>query len=464
MKNTVGPVLDEKLKTVEELLTNLEDAYKELRKQRSTSSIQGYGAKIRDLENSLFNTIFDIKVLDPAMGSGHFLVHTVDFISDRIVSFLAKFPENPVIKKIAELKKEIIEEIKRQGLRIDDSKLTEVNLIKRMVMKRCIYGVDLNDMAVELAKLSLWLDSFTLGAPLSFLDHHLKCGNSLIGTSIEEMEKALTGHLFAINLEPLKRAIRDMIFVSDLPDATLAQVRQSYEKYGEANNGLEGYKVLLNMLITEHFGIPEAKKLLVSDFDRIDLNRLWDSIKLLPGNDQKLIEQVRMISDEKRFFHWEIEFPEVFYQKASEFGQKIDKKENPGFDCVIGNPPYGLVNEKSYIKAKFIFTAQNYDMYAAFIERATSLLKRTGLHSFIVPISWQTGILFESLRGILIEQYSFNKVINLPFDVFPDAYIDTGVYVLQKDPTKKTIAKVLSYEFPKYSKNRYIGFYRLFEH
>ncbi len=151
-----------------------------------------------------------------------------------------------------------------------------------MVMKRSIYGVDLNDMAVELAKLSLWLDSFTLGAPLSFLDHHLKCGNSLIGTNIDGIEKALAGQLFAINLEPLKRAIRDMIFVSDLPDATLAQVRESYEKFGEANKGLEGYRILLDMLIAEYFGIPEAKKLLVSDFDRIDLNRLWESIRSLP--------------------------------------------------------------------------------------------------------------------------------------------------------------------------------------
>jgi hypothetical protein len=128
-------------------------------------------------------------------------------------------------------------------------------------MKRCIYGVDLN-VAVELAKLSLWLDSFTLGAPLSFLDHHMKSGNSLIGTNIEELEKALTGHLFAINLEPLKRAIRDMIFVSDLPDATVEQVRESYKKFSEANKGLEGYRILLDMLVAEHFGVSNAKKCL----------------------------------------------------------------------------------------------------------------------------------------------------------------------------------------------------------
>ncbi len=452
VKNTVGSVLDEKLKAAERLLSELEDANKALTKQKSTTGIQAYRAKIRELEDLIFNTIFDIKVLDPAMGSGHFLVHTVDFISDRIIAFLANYPENPVLKKIAELKKEILKEINRQGVKIDESKLTEVNLIKRMVMKRCIYGVDLNDMAVELAKLSLWLDSFTLGAPLSFLDHHLKCGNSLIGTNIEELEKALTGHLFAINLEPLKRAIRDMIFVSDLPDATVEQVRESYRKFGEANKGLEGYRILLDMLISDYFGVPEAKEMLVLDAEKIDLNKLHDSIAALPEKDRKIIEQTKAIADERRFFHWEVEFPEVFYEKASEFGQKIDKKANPGFDCVIGNPPYGLATEKNYIKNRFDATSKNYDVYCAFIEQAQCLLKNLGLHSYIVPVSWQTGSLFESLRTLLLEKCEFKMVINLPYDVFEDAYIDTGIFVVQKQPNDKTEQTVSIYEYPKYSK------------
>jgi Eco57I restriction-modification methylase len=312
VKNTVGPVLKEKLKQSESLLSELDETGRALHRQKTTSSIQGYRTKLFELENRIFDTLFDVKVLDPAMGSGHFLVHTVDYISDGIVAFLADYPENPVLKKIAEMKAAILAEVERQGVRIDESRLTEVNLIKRMVMKRCIYGVDLNEMAVELAKLSLWLDSFTLGAPLSFLDHHLKCGNSLVGTNIEEVEKALSGHLFAVNLEPLKRTIRDMIFVSDLPDATFAQVKESYEKFGEADRGLEGYRVLLDMLVTEYFGVADSKKLLVSDFDRIDLNKLKESLKALPDKDRKAIDEVEKISHEKSYFHWEIEFPEAF--------------------------------------------------------------------------------------------------------------------------------------------------------
>jgi fido (protein-threonine AMPylation protein) len=446
VKNTVGLVLDEKLKAAADSLFEREEASKALRKQRSTSSIQGYRAKVKEIEDKIFDTIFGIKVLDPAMGSGHFLVHTVDFISDKIISFLAGYPENPVIRKIHELREEILSAINRQGVRIDESKLTEVNLIKRMVMKRCIYGVDLNDMAVELAKLSLWLDSFTLGAPLSFLDHHLKCGNSLIGTNIEELEKALTGYLFAINLEPLRRAIRDMIFVSDLPDATVEQVRESYKKFGEANKGLKGYRILLDMLVAEHFGVSDAKKMLVSDFDKIDLNNFHASISKLPDKDRKLIERAESITKEKKFFHWEIEFPEVFYEKTAAFGQKIDKKTNPGFDCVIGNPPYGVSfekNQKDFLNENYISAEYQLESFTLFIEKAASLAKTNGFQSFITPTTWLSMHYYENLRSFLLSDYWLKEIIFFKEPVFEDATVETCIEIVQKSKTDgKSIIKI----------------------
>jgi len=345
VKNTVGSVLEERLKRAREIFSELEKLYEKQRRQLKKSKTWKHwehpgepkGKYIEEIvkkEKRLFATLFNIKVLDPAMGSGHFLVHTVDLISDKIISFLADYPENPVIRQIHEMRGEILADLERQGVKIDKSKLTEVNLIKRMVMKRCIYGVDLNDMAVELAKLSLWLDSFTLGAPLSFLDHHLKCGNSLIGIDLDELYTSIhgkfmegkTGGLFAINLEPLKRAIRNMLFISELPDATLAQVRQSYEKYSEAKTGLEGYRILLDMLVADYFGTPSAKEMLVMGFDKIDLNNLKTSISALSNDERELIKKVEVLADEKRFFHWEIEFPEVFYEQTGALGQKVDRK------------------------------------------------------------------------------------------------------------------------------------------
>ena len=109
------------------------------------------------------------------------------------------------------------------------NRLTDVNLLKRHVLKRCIYGVDLNPMAVELAKVSLWLDCFTLGAPLSFLDHHLRWGNSLIGSTVAEVDAireakgqlTLTG---TSDWQGLTQAVQTMVDVGGMPDITPEQV------------------------------------------------------------------------------------------------------------------------------------------------------------------------------------------------------------------------------------------------
>src|SRR2546427_11725460 len=111
-----------------------------------------------------------------------------------------------------------------QEITIDQRRLTDVNLLKRHVLKRCIYGVDLNPMAVELAKVSLWLDCFTLGAPLSFLDHHMKCGNSLIGGSVQEVQDSLGSGLWGNQFTYLLDATQLMRKVGELSDVTEQEV------------------------------------------------------------------------------------------------------------------------------------------------------------------------------------------------------------------------------------------------
>lgn len=337
---------------------------------------------LAQLEDALFDTMFDVKTLDLAMGSGHFLVHTVDFISDRIVAFLSDFPENPVIEKIEELRQQIIDEIKHQGVKIDEGKLTEVNLIKRMVMKKCIYGVDLNDMAVELAKLSLWLDSFTLGAPLSFLDHHLKCGNSLIGIFDISGVIAQGSEMYG----KVQRALAFMLQVSELTDATITEAKKSYELFNRGKENIEPIRRRFNASAAKYFmdsgWIPQIEQLAYTLNFEGAYPEVFENCK-----------KALRIAKEKGFFHWKIEFPEVFYTEKGE-------KDNPGFDCVIGNPPYGLLSEKAYIKNIFTATSKNYDAYSAFIEQGQRLLKDKGLHSYIAPVSWQTGSLFESLTHL----------------------------------------------------------------
>ncbi len=450
VENTLNPILQDRFNKAKKLFEKLNKLYKKQRKQLGKDENWKYWEhpgepkgkymdSIKSLEEEIFNTIFDIKVLDPAMGSGHFLVSAVNFISENIITFLAKFPDNPVIRKINKMKQEIIEGVKSQGITIDEEKLTEINLIKRLVMKKCIYGIDINPLAVELAKLSLWLDSFTIGAPLSFLDHHLKCGNSLIGATLQKLENSMSGSLFAISLEPLKRAINNLLLISALTDNTFDEVKQSIQLYQEVFNNIQGYRLLLDILVAHYIGVRNALDLLKMSIDKIDLSHPEKGINLkLDKKELNIIKKVKELNEELNFFHYDIEFPEVFYERTGLTGQHIQFKENAGFDVIIGNPPWERVklqeNEffsvhkpeialsqkaserkklikqlekenpdifKKYIKAKYKSTAvsnfvknsgdfpdfskgdMNY--YTLFVEKGVSLLNNTGLFGMVIP-------------------------------------------------------------------------------
>ena len=123
------------------------------------------------------------------MGSGHFLVSLVDWLADHVLDAMAEASASvgfapyvsPLASRIEAIRARILAEAKTHGWPIAGSQLDDRHIVRRMVLKRVVYGVDKNPMAVELAKVALWLHSFTVGAPLSFLDHHLRCGDSILG-------------------------------------------------------------------------------------------------------------------------------------------------------------------------------------------------------------------------------------------------------------------------------------------
>lgn len=195
------------------------------------------------------------------MGSGHFLVEAVDFVCDRILGqkegFLQAFPWNPVTAFLQETRQAILAEMERQNVTIDASRLTDINLLKRHILKRCIYGVDLNPMAIELAKVSLWLDCFTLGATLPFLNHHLKCGNSLIGTTVQEVEAELAaqkeGHVADPFGGPFQGLLSATALVEELrclPDATIEQAERSHALYDQFEESMSPYKAARDIWVS----------------------------------------------------------------------------------------------------------------------------------------------------------------------------------------------------------------------
>lgn len=130
------------------------------------------------------------------MGSGHFLVSLVDWLADRVLAAIAESESvvdwseapyrSPILNSIEATRQDIIKQAMQHKWPFVIEHLDDRHIIRRTILKRCIYGVDRNPMAVELAKVALWLHTFTVGAPLSFLDHHLRCGNSLFGYWISE--------------------------------------------------------------------------------------------------------------------------------------------------------------------------------------------------------------------------------------------------------------------------------------
>jgi hypothetical protein len=375
VEHAVGPVLREsfevmrpKLREAQQKRRAFFEKQEALRKRRLKPEPE---SKADLIGRELVDEIFNIKILDPAMGSGHFLVEAVDYITDKALDFLNAFPWNPVFTHLAAMRETILDEIEEQEITIDPERLTDVNLLKRHVLKRCIYGVDINPMAVELAKVSLWLDCFTLGAPLSFLDHHLRCGNSLIGVTVDEVKEALHETqmtLFGSRFAGLMLATEYMRRVGELSDVTSAQVRESRAEYRKASDALAPFKRILDVYTSQWFGDgasgagrrraqtespavtilkqPEIEPLISAQSEK----SLKKALTSLPDADRVVAETALRASKEKRFFHWELEFPEVFYGPRPRTTQVVDRLEDAGFDAVIGNPPYVRVQETAPVR------------------------------------------------------------------------------------------------------------------
>ena len=143
-------------------------------------------AELRPLDPA--ERLVELRVCDPAMGSGHFLVAATDYLTDRIVACMAEAEGaaegyvSLLMERVEAVRETILRNAEAGGWAIDAERLDDRHIVRRMALKRCVFGVDKNPMAVELAKVTLWLHTFTAGAPLSFLDHHLRCGDSLFGS------------------------------------------------------------------------------------------------------------------------------------------------------------------------------------------------------------------------------------------------------------------------------------------
>ncbi len=277
-------------------------------------------------ERASGDDFFDFRVADIAMGSGHFLVAAIDRIERRFTTFLADHPVPAVRDELERLRQRAQVVMREYGTDVD---VEDTQLLRRQIARRCIYGVDLNPMAVDLARLSVWVHSFVPGLPLSLLDYNLVCGNSLVGiATLQEAEDVLDQgpplwRLNARNL--LGGAAETLSTTAQLADADAAEIAEARSANETARQQLAPTAALLDALAASR--INEKLRQTVVDGQLIDSNKSAQGI-LTPYPDlhEIALEALQAIPP----FHFPIAFPQVFLRQRA------------GFDVILGNPPWEI--------------------------------------------------------------------------------------------------------------------------
>ena len=321
--------------------------------------------------------ILGLKICDPASGSGHFLIAAAHRIARRLAA-LRTGDEEPAPEAV------------RTAL--------------RDVIGHCIYGVDLNPMAVELCKVALWMESLDPGKPLSFLDHKIKCGNSLLGTTPKLMADGIPNETF----KPIKgddpkycSVLRRRNDQERRGQMTMwaTMIAESHAAYGSLS---DRYRTLDEMDDASVKAIAEKEKqygrlLQSSNYQRSkliadawcaafvwpkrtdaqepvtqDIFRQIQSFDLQPL--RETVAEVHELSERYRFFHWHLAFPDVFRVPSDrESAENEQEGWNGGFSVVLGNPPWELIKiqEKEWFaeKAPEIANAPNTAIRRRMIEK-----------------------------------------------------------------------------------------------
>jgi hypothetical protein len=309
--------------------------------------------------------ILDLKICDPAMGSGAFLVAVCRFLAELLVKAWHAHNCVPTIPP-------------------DEDEILHA---RRVVAQRCHYGVDKNPMAVDLAKLSLWLATLAKDHPFTFLDHALRHGDSLVGLTKKQIEafhwKSERQRDFARNIieDRISRATTYRREIREAAEATPESLLS--QKLALAEEALNPLRFYGDLVIAAFFSESNDRQ------RKTELDELAEQLKSYLTNAHKLelrkpLDEARreLLEGEKAVypFHWEIEFPEVF------------DRENSGFDTFVGNPPFAGKNTLAsghaasypdWLKAVHDESHGNADLVAHFFRRAFSLLRTDGCFGLI---------------------------------------------------------------------------------
>lgn len=348
----------------------------------------------------LRDATLSVRVLDPSMGSGHFLVGAIEFLARKLL--------------------EAIQSDLEQGYLTEEETIAWTpDWAKREVLAHSIYGVDLNELAVELAKVSLWLTTISKEKPLSFLDHRLKRGNSLMASWLKDLafypSELLSGGAGKVAANHEQTKLETTPFFDHLRsvvgqiDAIGDETRDDIEDKKRLFEGLRQSEEYLR--IRDLADIRTGLFFSAMPSDSRNARRQYGNLTwaITTGDRSQWEREVgsgwrrRALKEakERAFFHWELEFPDVFHGPDS------------GFDAVVGNPPYvsfglGRVGkledvEDKYLRAAFPSSAEyKISTYALFMELAVRLSRDGGRQGLILPDSFLVGKYFSKVRSLLL--------------------------------------------------------------
>lgn len=354
--------------------------------------------------------VLGMRILDPAMGSGHFLVDAIDVLARELVAALSDEAEH-------------------------DS--SEIRWARREVVERCIYGVDSNPLAVELAKLSLWLVTMQVGKPLSFLDHHLRHGNSLYFLPLETAldRRGPRGRVVQQegfwseddgNIDPTAspHLIAAMRTIAARPTEHLEDVVEKRALYEQARERYRAVREFLDLAVAARFA-PELAPTVDLAYLILYQGGAWELAAAQASH-----EAARELASERHFFHWESEFPEVL------------AGEDRGFDVVLSNPPYVsawrhhltdpvgrrvLRNLPQFSDV----TQGHWDLFIPFVALGVFVARTDGVLAYILPNPAHREGYASALRDRLMEACEFIEVV------------DYGTAALFEDVSRQSVTWIL---------------------
>lgn len=266
---------------------------------------------------------FDFRVADIAMGSGHFLVSAVDHIERRFSEYLSRRQLPAVRQELARLRVSAEKELDKHALKETLAEgIEDTQLLRRLIARRCIYGVDINPVSVDLARLSIWIHTFVPGLPLSLLDHNLICGNSLVGIGqvceLTDIANADGETLFTLDLESLVgEATEPLKKLAQIADATATEVSRARKAHAMARAAVAPAEALCD-IATDSRMRGESLPL--------DLGKWEEARKTIVGSRAHKAARKRLADLSP--LHFPVAFPEVFL------------RDRAGFDVILGNPPW----------------------------------------------------------------------------------------------------------------------------